>query len=92
MGALPINDDAQMIQAAMAYTRSSNKTRKGRGLGTKDMQNLVLERKKGYMTIVSGRGHYTLDANKNGAEKLFTTQIPITGTAINWRIPLGQTK
>lgn len=92
MGALQINDDAQMIQAAMAYTRSSNKTKRGRGLGTKDMQNLVLERKKGFMTIVSGRGHYTLDANKNGKETLFKTNHPITGTAINWRIPLGHTK
>lgn len=90
MGGLPINDDGQMIQAAMAYTRTARKNKKGRGLGTKDMQNLVLERKEGFMTIVSGRGHYTLDAKKeSGKERIFRTKIPVFGTIVNWRIPLG---
>jgi hypothetical protein len=92
MGLLPINDDAQMIQAAMTYTRTSNKNRKGRGLGTKDMQNLVLEREKGFLTIISGRGHYTLDGNRQGQETLFKLNAPVGGTVINWRIPLENTK
>ena len=91
MGRLPINDDAEMIQAAMAYTRTAHRHKKGRGLGTKDMQNLVLERNEGFMTIVSGRGHYTLNAKEpKKKEKIYKTKSPVFGTIVNWRIPLGK--
>lgn len=92
MGLLPLNDDAQMIQAAMAYTRSAAKKKTERGLGTKDMQRLVLERGAGFMTIVSGRGHFKLDGDDFGKETIFTTKEPIIGTAINWKIPLRSGK
>lgn len=92
-GNLPMNSDAEMIEAAMEYTRtsqpihSSNTDRIGRGLGTKDMQNLVLERKAGHMIIVSGKGHYKLDGSSTMGEKN-TFKNDIMGTLIQWAIPL----
>lgn len=91
MGLLRINDDAEMIRLAMTYTRTSARSNRGRGLGTKDMQNLVLQKKNGFLTIISGRGYYTLDGSKDdGREESRTMKVPIVGTAINWKIPLGK--
>ncbi|VUD48305.1 hypothetical protein TDB9533_01207 [Thalassocella blandensis] len=91
MGALPINDDAQMIAAAMKYTRSSVIGKRGRGKGTRDIQKLVLEHKKGLLTIVSGKGLYRLNGapyEEDRREEHFPLLYDISGTAINWRIPL----
>lgn len=88
MGLLPINTDGQMIQAAMTYTRSSLGKKGGRGLGTKDMQKLVLEQKRGHFTVVSGRGHYRLSGD-TGKEEVNSVELDITGTVIQWRIPLN---
>lgn len=89
-GMMPINDDAGMIQLAMEYTRTSARTKKGRGLGTKDIQNLVIKQGKGFLTIISGQGYYTLDGSGGGTQKTRTLSTPIVGTTINWRIPLGK--
>jgi hypothetical protein len=97
IGLLPINDDGHMIHAAMAYTRSSSRKsrvrsssgRIGRGLGTRDMQNLVLNRNSGYLTIVSRKGYYRLDG-ETGKEISSAIKYSIGGTIIQWSIPLNE--
>lgn len=92
LGALPINDDATMIQAAMKYTRTSAKKRKsdkrhGRGLGTKDIQSLVLKHQKGSLVVISQRGYYKL-IGESAKEELVPLKRPLKGTSVNWKIPL----
>lgn len=86
----PSNDDADMIAAAMEYTRTSHPGNQGRGLGTKDIQNLVLLQKKGHLTIISGKGHYRLMGETN---KIETNAISedVQGTVIQWTVPMQTT-
>ena len=82
---IPGVDDAEMIKEAMEYTRSSRKV-KGVGLGSRDIQELVLDKGSGHLTIISGMGHYHLQGNKDE----IPTKIgyDVNGTLIQWRIPL----
>jgi len=85
-------DDAEMIKEAMKYTRSSRKIRQGVGLGSRDIQALISEQGKGQLIIISGAGHYRLQTQDSSmlpetAEKI---GYDVTGTLIQWRIPLQQ--
>ncbi|MDA8002326.1 MAG: hypothetical protein MPL62_13685 [Alphaproteobacteria bacterium] len=80
------NDDAKMIQAAMVYTRSSRQEGFGTGLGSRDIQNLVLDEGKGHLTIISGKGHYRL--NGDNTESIEKISYDVGGTLIQWQIPL----
>lgn len=82
-----LNDDAKMIRAAMQYTRTSKKERRGRGLGSKDIQELVLHHRRGHLTIISGFGHYRL-SGEHGKEKTKKLSIDVNGTIIQWAIPI----
>ena len=86
----PMNDDAQMIEAAMEYARTSQGSSKGRGLGTRDIQNLILQQKRGHLTIISGKGHYRLTG---GTGKVETSALneDVQGTVIQWTIPMQTT-
>ena len=88
-GALkPGADDAEMIQKAMAYTRSS-RTASGVGLGSRDIQQLVLAKGTGHLTIISGMGHYRLQGGNQGqSERATKINYDVSGTLIQWRIPL----
>lgn len=77
-------DDAKMIKTAMKYTRSS-RNRSGGGLGSRDIQALVLE-KQGKLTIISGRGFYSLEGESK-AEKATEMKQDVRGTLIQWEIP-----
>jgi len=78
--------DAEMIKAAMEYTRSSRKARGG-GLGSRDIQQLVLDAREGHLTIISGEGYYHLQGKNNNqiAQKI---GYDVAGTLIQWQIPL----
>ena len=84
-----LDDDAKMIQAAMEYTRTSHMTKHGRGLGTRDIQNLVLDRKMDHLTIVSGKGHYRL-SGIDSRETTTKIDYNVSGTVIQWSIPLTE--
>lgn len=85
------SDDHELIKQAMIYTRSSTHSpRKGkgnRGLGSKDMQNLVLTMRSGYMTIVSGRGYYKLEG-ETAQEHSHLAKHDFEGTIVQWCLPL----
>lgn len=83
----PLNDDAKMIQAAMEYARTSKEESQGRGLGSKDIQQLVLDHKRGHLTIVSGLGHYRL-SGENEREETKALNADVGGTVIQWAIPM----
>ena len=85
----PVDDDAKMILAAMKYTRTSKSSRSGRGLGSRDIQNLVLDRRKGHLTIISGKGHYRLSGTDTD-EKTVNIGYDVSGTVIQWSIPLAE--
>lgn len=90
---VPGIDDAEMIKQAMRYTRSSRDDPSGGGLGSRDIQALVLQANKGQLTIVSGMGHYRLEGEgdpKGSNEHETATKIGhnVDGTLIQWRIPL----
>ena len=87
------NDDGQMIQAAMEYTRSAQDTTRSRGLGTRDIQRLVLEQGAGHLTVVSGTGHYRLSGERRD-ETVTNLKADVGGTVIQWAVPLhpGQEK
>lgn len=82
----PDSGDAEMIKAAMEYTRSSREAQGG-GLGSRDIQQLVLDAHEGHLTIVSGKGYYRLRGKDNDQ---ITRKIgyDVTGTLIHWQIPL----
>lgn len=84
-----MGDDSRMIQAAMQYTRTSRK-KSGAGYGTRDIQRLILKRRQGHLTIISGKGHYRLSSNEYGKEYETTNQMnnDISGTVIQWTISL----
>ena len=84
---LPMDDDAHMIKAAMEYARSSQSEKSRRGLGTRDIQRLVLEQHSGRLTIVSGKGHYRL-SGKSGKETATALREDVGGTVIQWTIPM----
>ncbi len=83
-------DDGKMIKAAMEYTRSS-RSESGGGLGSSDIQDLVLKNPKGRLVIVSGRGFYSLEGEgkENKKEKTLEIKNDIRGTLIQWEIPLA---
>lgn len=84
-------DDAKMIKEAMEYTRSSRQTRQGVGLGSRDIQALISEQGRGQLTIISGAGHYRLQAQDGKAhETARKIRYDVAGTLIQWRIPLPQ--
>ena len=83
----PADDDAQVIKAAMEYTRSSQTGRSRRGLGTRDIQRLVLDQKSGRLTVISGKGHYRL-SGRSGKETATTLHEDVGGTVIQWTIPM----
>lgn len=78
--------NAKMIKAAMEYTRSSREGG-GSGLGSRDIQQLVLEAREGHLTIISGKGYYHLQGE---SEKQLTREMTddVAGTLIQWQIPL----
>ena len=86
---VPLNDDAEMIRAAMEYSRTSDSLAEGRGLGGKDIQQLVLGRGKGHLTIVSGMGHYRL-SGESSEETIARIKLDVSGTVIQWSIPLPE--
>lgn len=79
--AVGLKDDAQRIEAALKYGRSSTKA-KGRGKGFSDMQELV-DQTNGKLRVLSGRGECIYDNNgtkgKNHAR-------PVVGTLIQWSL------
>lgn len=81
-------DDAEMIEKAMVYTRSSRKHHTGGGLGSRDIQQLVLGGGSGQLTIISGMGYYRLDGN-NKDENAVKIGYNVDGTLIQWEIPLN---
>lgn len=84
-------DDAKMIKEAMVYTRSSRKKRTGAGWGSRDIQRLVLDHGRGRLTIISGAGHYHLQTRDNKPhETAREIRYNVTGTLIQWLIPLQQ--
>ena len=79
--------DSELIKAAMVYTRTST-LRPGRGLGTRDIQDLAREtHARGSLEIISGRGRYTYVA-QDDHEEAEETDFDIGGTLIQWLIPL----
>ena len=82
----PDSGDAEMIEAAMEYTRSSREGHGG-GLGSRDIQQLVLDAHEGHLTIISGKGYYRLRGKNNDqiAQKI---GYDVAGTLIHWQIPL----
>lgn len=82
----PNPSDAEMIKAAMEYTRSSRRVHGG-GLGSRDIQQLVLDAHEGHLTIISGKGYYCLRGKNNDqiAQKI---GYDVAGTLIHWQIPL----
>ncbi len=80
------SDDGKIIRSAMQYTRSS-RHHPGGGLGSRDIQNLVLEMGKGQLTIVRGRGYYRLQG-EGGRDPSKNIGHNVGGTFILWRIPL----
>ncbi|MDD9869038.1 MAG: hypothetical protein OXU50_03990 [Gammaproteobacteria bacterium] len=80
------SSDAAMIKAAMEYTRSSREGHGG-GLGSHDIQQLVLGAHEGHLTIISGKGYYCLRGKNNDqiAQKI---GYDVAGTLIHWQIPL----
>lgn len=85
--ALVTDDDGELIKKAMEYTRTSVADSSGRGLGTQDIQKLILEQKKGRLTIVSGKGHYQLSGENKGTNAA-TIKDDVNGTVIQWSISL----
>lgn len=84
-------DDAEMIKEAMIYTRSSREKRSGAGLGSRDIQDLVLDQGRGRLTIISGTGHYHLRTQDNKPhETSRKIRYDVTGTLIQWLIPIQQ--
>ena len=81
------SEDAKMIEAAMKYTRSSRTGHSGGGLGSRDIQQLVLDAREGHLTIISGKGYYCLQG-KNGKETSEKIGYDVAGTIIHWQIPL----
>ena len=86
-----LNEDDKMIQAAMEYTRTSKEERQGRGRGSKDIQQLVLDSRRGHLTIVSGSGHYRL-SGENATEDTKKLNADVGGTVIQWAIPIQPNK
>lgn len=82
----PGSGDDEMIKAAMEYTRSSRRIRGG-GLGSLDIQQLVLDAHEGHLTIISGKGYYQLQG-KNNDQMAKKIGYDVTGTLIQWQIPL----
>jgi len=80
------SSDAEMIKAAMEYTRSSRRVRGG-GLGSRDIQQLVLDAHEGHLTIISGKGYYCL-RGKNNDQIARKIGYDVAGTLIHWQIPL----
>lgn len=78
--------NARMIKTAMEYTRSSRKV-SGGGLGSRDIQQLVLEAHEGHLTVISGKGYYRLQGE---SKKQITREMTydVAGTLIQWQIPL----
>ena len=86
--ALPIqNKEANMIKTAMGYHRSPHRKDASRGLGSRDIQDLILQASTGHLTIVSGKGHYRLQGESKN-EEAKELEHDINGTFIQWRIPL----
>ncbi len=86
-GKFPFNDDAEMIQAAMRYTRTSQTRKHRRGLGSRDIQQLVVDRRSGHLTVVSGSGHYRLSGEQD-QEEITKLNADVGGTVIQWTIPI----
>lgn len=84
-------DDAKMIKEAMKYTRSSREVHQGVGLGSHDIQALISEQGRGQLTIISGAGHYRLQTQGGKTHEMARKiRYDVTGTLIQWRIPLQQ--
>ncbi len=79
--------DAKAIRKAMQYTRTQSR-RHGSGLGSKDIQELILEG-KGELIIISGKGYYCLKGS-NKKEKTYRISYDIKGTLIQWRIRIAE--
>lgn len=88
MRSVRLTSDAEMIRAAMQYTRSRETAKPRRGLGTRDIQNLVLSKRTGYLTVVSGKGHYRL-SGEDAKETIQSIGYNVDGTVIQWAIPLS---
>jgi len=85
------SDDAKMIKEAMKYTRSSREKGTGAGLGSRDIQELVLDQGRGRLVIISGTGHYHLQTRENKPrERARKIGYDVEGTLIQWLIPLQQ--
>lgn len=87
--AIKHGSDSEMIKEAMIYTRSSRPGVTGGGLGSRDIQDLILKSKDGHLTIISGKGYYRLESRIDGStEEAIEIGRDINGTLIQWEIPL----
>lgn len=80
------SSDSEMIKEAMIYTRSSRQGVSGGGLGSRDIQDLILKSNDGHLTIISGKGFYRLESRET--EVAIEIGRDVNGTLIQWEIPL----
>ena len=81
-------DDAMMIKAAMAISRSSLKQEKHRGQGLPQIKDLINLSQKGKLRILSRKGEYIYEYEKGKAPKEKTQNLvgDIGGTLVHWHL------
>ncbi|TPW07403.1 MAG: Uncharacterized protein FD124_1155 [Alphaproteobacteria bacterium] len=85
---LGLSTDADQIEAALEYGRTSAANPAGRGNGLWRMVKLAESRPKSYVHIFSGRGH--VSCNSDGQLTKRQLPVPFCGTLIHWNIFTGE--
>ena len=81
--------DEVLLKAAMEFRRTKTKEH-DRGKGLSDLLNFIIQRKEGYLSILSRHGLYKYSIeNGKEREKSERLPLPIEGTLIIWKTHLN---